>query len=384
MIEGLSGPASQVRLTDLAGRDMTNELDPRPHARGLSVALRQAQQFVVKPRLVTTVALTQERVTLPGGIVVPLAAPADDESGTAPSAWFRLVCAASPVPAPWVATAPGYVTRLTFGLKRPPQLPDTVRPGVPVVVKIGFEGLTGPELPVLTLSDAGLEHEQSVDLRFVPRTPEPKLLVRSTLSDVDLALVALPRLELRPARRNFLGLGLESVDVVAESVWPYGAPRPFADATPLTIEIAGGGRLETDAAAFAAGSARTVFRVRSAGLGVLRLRASANGIEGDAELGARFPSGPLLAALAGGALGGFARRFVKGARRKRTGRSAVEGLIVGTIAFVAGVLGVGYLNLPQLIVATEAGAFLTAVLTGFIGVTVLGALAKSRTSERAD
>jgi UDP-N-acetyl-D-mannosaminuronate dehydrogenase len=52
----------------------------------------------------------------------------------------------------------------------------------------------------------------------------------------------------------------------------------------------------------------------------------------------------------------------------------LEGTVVGLVAFVAAVLGVGYLHLPAAIAATEAGAFLTSVLCGFVGVAVFTAL----------
>jgi hypothetical protein len=62
---------------------------------------------------------------------------------------------------------------------------------------------------------------------------------------------------------------------------------------------------------------------------------------------------------------------MKRARRHLAMRRATEGVVVGLIAFVAGVLGVGYLKLPPAIIATEAGAFLVAALAGFVGVTLL-------------
>jgi hypothetical protein len=78
-------------------------------------------------------------------------------------------------------------------------------------------------------------------------------------------------------------------------------------------------------------------------------------------------------------LGGFSRRF----RRQATANSSIaritEGLVVAIIAYVAGVLGVGYLGLPVAVVSTEAGAFLTGALTGFVGVTVIEALSKRLT-----
>lgn len=382
-IEGLDQPLANWRLSDLDGRDLSAELEPQTEAGKVTVALVAPRQFVMKTRSIATLASPEQgKLTLPGGVVVPLIAQPDG-STEGKSAWFRLTFAASPMPAPWDVDASGYVTRLTFGLRRPPQVPEAVQLERPVIVKLGFEGMTALEIPAVAIEAPGLEHEQTVELRFQPRTPAPKLLVRSTISDVNLELSALARLEVRPQQRAMLGYGLETVAVVIENVLPYGEPRAAERLTPIAIELEGGARVETADVAFAAGTSSAVLRVRSAGVGPVTVTATAGGLSGRAAIEQRFPTGPLLAALLGGALGGHARRFVKGARRGRAARQTVEGTIVGLVAFVAGVLGVGYLNLPAALIATEAGAFLVGVLSGFAGVTVLDALTKKQAGATA-
>jgi hypothetical protein len=71
---------------------------------------------------------------------------------------------------------------------------------------------------------------------------------------------------------------------------------------------------------------------------------------------------------------------LKGSRQSSNGRRVIEGVVVSAIAFVAGVLGVGYFGLPSAVVATEAGAFLTGAFSGFVGVSVLDALSKKPAS----
>lgn len=377
-IEGLNEPAANVKVSDFAGRDLTAEFKPETRDGRVTVDLTRPEQFVVKPRQIATMAIaTQGPITLPGGVVVPLVE-GPDASRPAKNAWFRLTFAASPMPAPWDGESDGYVTRLTFGLKRPPQLPASIQLAQPVIVKLGYEGLTGPELPPLAIEAAGLEHEKTIELRFQPRTAQPTLLVRSTISDVNLTLSALARLEVRPQQRTVLGLGLETVLVAVTSVQAHGAAQPFPGATPVALEISGGARPEAEAVMFEAGASTATFRLRSGGLGAVVVQATAGGLSGEAGITQRFPTGPLVATLLGAALGGLARRFVKGARRGRTGRRILEGLIVGLVAFVAGVLGVGYLNLPPAVVATEAGAFLVGALSGFAGVTVLESLGQKQ------
>lgn len=375
-IEGLNAPLTELKLSDFDGRDLSGVLRPRTENGEVQVALARPMQFVVKPREIGRIALRgQEKVILPGGVVVPLIAQPDG-STDAKSAWFRLTLIASPMPAPWSPDSADYVTRLTFGLRRPPQLSEDVALERPVIVKLGFNGLTAADVPAIALEAAGLEHEKTVELRFQPRTAAPTLLVRSTISDVDLELSALARLEVRPLQQSMLGFGLETVPVVIESVLAHGAPLAMDRATPVLVQVSRGARLEGEQVELPAGGSSATVRVRSTGLVPVTLTASAAGLTGRAVIEQQFPAGPLIAALLGGALGGFARRFLKGARRSRGKRHLIEGLVVGLLAFVAGVLGVGYLELPAAIVATEAGAFLTGALAGFAGVTVLELLAK--------
>ena len=51
------------------------------------------------------------------------------------------------------------------------------------------------------------------------RLSKPTLLVRSSISDVNLELTALPRLDLQPAQKDILGLGLDSDGNVVDYVW---------------------------------------------------------------------------------------------------------------------------------------------------------------------
>ena len=380
VIEGLTQPAAELRISDFAGKDLTAELKPEGGAGRVAVTLGEARQFVVKPKeIATLVAARSEKMVLPGGVVVPLTS--DGIGDEAKSAWFRLTFEASPLPAVWDTHVMGYITRLTFGLRRPPNLPESIAPAAPVVVKLGFEGMTAEEVPPLTIEAPGLENEKTIELKFQPRTANPKILVRSTISDVNLELKALARLEVRPMQREMLGLGLEAVEVVVTKVLAHGELQAVERTVPLVIETSGRARAEPANVAFGAGEAMARFQLRSAGVGPVAIVASANGLMGSAEIQQRFPTGPLVATLMGAALGGFARRFVKGARKKQAARRVIEGAVVGVVAFVAAVLGVGYLNLPPAIVATEAGAFLVGALAGFAGVTVFERLAKRNATE---
>jgi hypothetical protein len=233
---------------------------------------------------------------------------------------------------------------------------------------------------MISIEAAGLENEKTVPLHFIPQSAKPTVLVRSSISEVNMELTALPRLVLQPDRSRILGLGLDEAIIAITRVEPDGRNSPVARDTPVTVTVEGRARVDPTPLLLASDNATTRLILRSSGLGTITIRASADGVGGATTMRQTFPVLPLIAACIGGALGGFARRYVKGARRKANGRRIIEGIVVSTVLFVAGVLGVGYLNLPQSIVGTEAGAFLTGALAGFLGVTAFELIAKKNSS----
>lgn len=378
IVEGVVEPVQNLRITDLQGRDISAQVGARTENGKLTMDLAQSSAVVLKSKSIETIQAPRNgRIVLPGGAVVPLTgAPTGPTDMANKAIWFRLTLGASPTPAPWDAEADSYVTHLTFGLKRPEGAPPTASLDQPVIIKLAYKGLLAPETAMISLDQPGLENEKTIPLHFTPQSEKPLVLVRSSISEFDLLLEALPRLALFPERDAFLGLGLDVAMVTLTAVQPDGRSAPVDRLTPVNVTIEGGARLKPSAVSIPAGEASTRFAVRSSGLGSITIRANVEGMSGAVDLRQTFPTGPLVAALLGGALGGFARRFMKGARRASNQRRVVEGIVVASIVFVAGILGVGYLNLPSAVVATEAGAFLTGALSGFAGVTVLEQIGK--------
>lgn len=380
IVEGLAEPIQNLRLMDLQGRDISGQVEPRVENGKVTLNLAQPSAVVVKSKTLQTIAVPKEgKLVLPGGAVMPRSTVAGTAGEIPKAIWFRLTFAASPMPAPWDDKDGTYLTYLTFGLKRPDGAPPTLNLDQPVIVKLAYQGLVAAETAMISLDAPGLENEKTIPLRFTPQSDNPTLLVRSSISDVNLELSAVPRLAVFPDRDAVLGLGLDVVTLNVTSIRPDGRSAAVQRSTPVNVTVEGGARLETAAISLAPGESTSHFTVRSGGLGAVTIRANADGRSGAAMVRQTFPFGPLAAALIGGALGGFARRFVKGARRTRNARRLTEGVVVGLIVFVAGILGVGYLHLPPALVATEAGAFLTAALAGFVGVSVLELMARKNT-----
>lgn len=377
--------AESLRVTTLQGRDITGEAEPRQAQDKVSLAVSPGHPFVVKDEQVETLVLSSEEPrVLPGGLVMPDIPSTPPASGSSPdggliASWIRLTLVPSPVPAFWNEETGAYHTDLNFGLRVPDAQHDTISLDSPVTVRLGFAGLEALEdIPTLTLKATGLAHEKSVPLHFIPRTPRPTVRVRSTLSDVDLQIEALPRLAVRPAASSLMGLGLATQEVTIVQLAPHGVPLPADVATDIDVTLTGGGHLDSGRLRLDPEASATAFTLRSQGLAPITITAFASGMRGSATIEQHIPWGPAIAALVGGALGGFARRFVKGTRKRQASRRLLEGVVVASIAYVAGVLGVGYLALPVAVVASEAGAFLTGALTGFLGVTVLETLSRQR------
>jgi hypothetical protein len=317
------------------------------------------------------VTLKSEPTDLPGGVAT--ARTGEPEAG----GWFQPTLAASPTPAIWDEDLNRYRMRLSLGL-RGDNLPANATLQQPVTVQFGFRGLIADPFDAVILEQSGIENEIHLEFLFLPTDGQPVLELRSTITDIDYPIEAMPRIELRPVQESITGLGLEDVLVRVLHLQPDGTASSAANSQIATIEVTAGSAVpDPSVLNLQGGSAQ--FTLRSRGLDDTQIRVTAGALSDTLTIRQQFPTGPLIAALIGGALGGFSRRF----RRQATANSSIaritEGLVVAIIAYVAGVLGVGYLGLPVAVVSTEAGAFLTGALTGFVGVTVIEALSKRLT-----
>ena len=362
--------AGDIQVTDLEGRDLSAETEKRVENGRVELALPEDRRdVIVRLREVVSLPLPERRTTLPGG-VVQSGPDAGDES-----AWFRPSIMATPVPVTWNTEQRRYSTRIFLGLQ-PPRNAPAAQLDQPIVMRLGFRGLTAEPVPDVTLAMAGVEHEKEVELSFLPTTEAPVIEVRSSLGDVDLTMEVLPRLELRPVGDSVPGLGLGAVAVDVVRLHPHGAPAAVAEDTDVTVEIQGGAHPEEERVQIPAGQSRTRFTLRSARLGPVTIKATAGALSDSRTIDQQLPVAPLTAALVGGALGGFSRRFRKGSAAVADGARVVEGLLVALVAYAASVVGVGWLGIPAAVAGTAAGAFLVGVLAGFVGVTVIEVLAK--------
>lgn len=365
----------EVEITDLQGRTLIRSTQsPELQAREALPTLDAAHlesQVIVRPAGTVSLRLTPEPMDLPGGVAVTRF---DEATAAASEGWFQPTLEASPVPAVWDNALGRYRMRLSLGL-RGDNLPEGATLQQPVTVQFGFRGLNADPFEAVTLEQTGIANEKHLEFLFLPTTEKPVLELRSAITDIDYPIEAMPRIALRPVNDSMVGLGLGETLVRVVRLQPDGTEANVLNNLRATIEVIAGGAIpEPSVLTFQDDD--TGFMLRSRGLEDVTVRVTAGAHSDTITIPQRFPTTPVLAALLGGAVGGFSRRFSRNASGGSAGARIAEGLAVAIIAYVAGVLGVSYLGLPVAVVSTEAGAFLTGALSGFAGVTVIELLSK--------
>lgn len=358
--------------TDLSGASVPVQADGDT----ISVDPAPGQWVVVKPAEIPLENMRRGLQWLPGVCVV---APAGGGAKTVFSTYADFPV----VPVVWDTQADAYRFLGHIGIARDGDAQTGGPIGRNATVKMNFVGVSGVAPVEVEVSTLGIDGETKVECTFV-RTdvPNPTLVVRSSLSaEQPYALDVQPRVELTPRRNPILGLGLEEIVVVAECVQAHGAPVALSAASPITVACSSGREDGVDGLRVSSAEPQAVFRFRSTWIGPARIvatvRTPSGAVLGSVSIQQDMPWAQLLTAVAGGALGGFTRRFIRGARKRQAQRRVLEGAIVGLVAFLAGVLGVGFFSIPSVIVATIAGAFLTGIFAGFTGVSLLEKLSRS-------
>lgn len=324
------------------------------------------ETLIASPKELVTLDLTSRRAALPGGLIQP-----DRRKSAAPgeTVWFRPTASASPVPAVWVPEQEHYRTHLLLGLQSSSG-DSGQQPERPVVMRLGFRGMDAKPVDPVTLSKVGVEHDQRVPLAFRLTTARPVVELRTDIGRYDLRLKVVPRLEVRPDAASMSGLGLETMGITVVRYGPDGNEFPVSEPTEVFVETSGA-RKTTERVVIPEGQAHADFRIRSSGLGASRIRASVGGLEGADTVHQQFPYLPVGASVLGGALGGFCRRFRSKGTGSRDFMRVLEGVLVSVVGYAVSVLGILQLGVPPAIAATEAGAFVTGVITGFLGVSVI-------------
>ncbi|MDL0430785.1 hypothetical protein QPM17_06605 [Marinobacter sp. TBZ242] len=363
-----------MEITDLRGRVLQESISPG--SENINLNVQNAEAFIARPRGLVTLDLTARRTALPGGLIQPDRSESAREGDTI---WFRPTASASPIPAIWDPVQERYRTHLLLGLQTSD--PDnSMQPKQPVVLRLAFRGMDAEPVGPVKLEKAGVEHDHRILLNFRPTTDRPVVELRTDLGRYDLNLDVVPRLVLRPDADSMDGLGLGTLDVVVVRHGRGGDESPVSAPTEVFVETSGARKM-TDRVIIPAGQANARFQIRSSGLGTAEVRASVGGLEGSTSIQQNFPYLPVTSAVLGGAIGGFCRRFQRKAPRSSDLMRILEGVLVAIVGYAVSVVGIMQLGVPPALAATEAGAFITGVIAGFVGVAVIEALTRRMGSE---
>jgi len=167
-----------------------------------------------------------------------------------------------------------------------------------------------------------------------------------------------------------VGSAALTVVVMARDGMPVEARRPLeVRLTSRRLDHPATARIETGASA-------VEVEVRSTGIGDSAIAAQAGPFRHELPVRLVFPLAAVVAALAGGALGGTAR-YIRNRQRRRTllRRRAVEGMLVGLIVVAAAWAGLVGIRMSTGVLGTPFGAFVLAALSGYLGSVVLDAVA---------
>lgn len=171
-----------------------------------------------------------------------------------------------------------------------------------------------------------------------------------------------------------VGSGTLTVTLLARD----GLPITTAEALPIQLSSQ---RLRLPAMVTVPANGSTVnAEFRSAGLGTDKIVAQSGRLEAAQNVRLVFPFAALIAAIAGGALGGVTR-YLRHQRSQRKhspllARRLLEGILVGVIFVGAAWAGLVTANFSSGILVTPFGAFVLAALSGYVGCVLLDRLTK--------
>lgn len=282
------------------------------------------------------------------------------------------------VPLTWNDQVRAYTTELFVGYEFEDGRETTL--GAPKTVTFFAEGANARiQADTVTVVKSGGSGYQRVMLSTGQTEGETHFTARASAADelkcsvavfreVGALMLSLPSTEL-PA------FGVGSGELTISLVGRDGA----AFVTPKLIEVQLTSRRLRQPATVTieAGKSAASVDVRTMGYGVDEITARSGGLRAVLPVRLIFPVAAIVAALAGGAIGGVTRFL----RNKRRGtslllRRPLEGMLVGLIIVGAAWTGLVSVDMSTGILGTPFGAFVLAALSGYLGCVVLDRVAK--------
>jgi hypothetical protein len=373
---GALEPASD-RIT--RGADGTASLDLE---RGTAYVLRaEAGGAAAQP-------LTRDGIVLPDRLIYcPTAA--EHPGADPPIRTFAIVLAIEQDPVPWDAEARVHRSTLIAGIEEIAAAPAPGRavPAMPaldppIAVRFTSSGAS-VEPTTIAIAQAGVAGQQTARL-VVDRT-EANAPTVTAMSDLGRAVVTFAlgaednQLTITPSRSTIDGLGLGTTNITVTRTGDTGRPLE------VTLRTDGRGGRIAGAVTIPAGANTAATELRSSGIGAIVITAVAAGAVPSTPVTVAFawPIAWMIATFLGATLGGLAawvqERYLRTKTAKRTKVRLAAPLwwprvFGGLVAGVAleSALALGLYQVGLLAIATTAlGAFLFALIGGWIGLAIL-------------
>lgn len=212
--------------------------------------------------------------------------------------------------------------------------------------------------PARVLVKSTAPHFESIEVTSTSARPL-RLRVASRFAPEGVEVVVpVEALSLQPSTDEIDGFGLEAADL---NISVVGLPDPAGRR--VLLKVSGdSGYLEASRLALDRDGEATT-RVRSSGLGPVKITASVAGLTATTEVRSRFPGLTLLAAALGALVGGLIRLLSEGRQldRKRALAALAVSLLTGVLVFALYAVGV---NVTPLNPTVNVGAVLVFAVSG--------------------
>ncbi|MEO7411718.1 MAG: hypothetical protein ABIZ81_00045 [Opitutaceae bacterium] len=365
------GPGTaELKLHDASGKEVPSTVA----ANGVIEAIVDPSGgYILSTKETKRQPLLAEGIQFPGRYITAIASGTPNLGG--------LFLRPSRVPLMWDDAAKAYVTQLVVGYEF--QNGVETKLGAPKTVTFFAEGSNASiQLDTVLIDFSGGPGYKRVTLSTRESSGETFFTARAGPADELKSSVTVQRepgtLKLTLPSREIgaygVGSGTLSVSLLAKD------GLPMETAEPLAIQLSSR-RLRLPAMVTLPKNASVAeVNFRSAGFGMDAITAHAGALTATQELRLIFPAAAVIAAVAGGLLGGFTR-YLRNKRGQRKNspllvRRLLEGALVGVIFVGAAWAGLVTVNLSTGILGTPFGAFILAALSGYVGCLVLDRVTK--------
>jgi hypothetical protein len=283
-------------------------------------------------------------------------------------------------PLPWNPVDREYSTDVRIGLEVEGK--KTVKLDAPITINLTGNNVT-VKPDAVKISKLGQDGFVSTKVSCGRHDTSAKVILHSDLGDRSFDILIGPhvsQLKIAASEKRIFGYGLGTAVLSIKRIAEDG--KELSDSNVLTVNLmADRGKLDASLVTIPSGLSHSEVKLRSVGLGATTISAESDSYKGElSDVQFIFPISYILAALAGGCLGGLGKYFrdVKASRkksRKPCARYMGEGCLVGFLIVAAVAAGVVIAHLPTTVVGTELGALVIATAGGYVGAPMLDRLA---------